>query len=162
VDGADTRAEVKGISGRELVAAGAETAEATIRVWMRYRHDVSAASRIKVMTGPFKGNTLNVVGPPIPDAKGFCLRFSATGGGEVIDINLDFSGLNDIARLDLLSKAENNKVLRDATRAGAEVLKEEVIARAPERTGSLRKTLWWSLSVAESGERFPQGSYSWR
>ncbi|HBK4831044.1 TPA: HK97 gp10 family phage protein, partial [Enterobacter asburiae] len=52
----------------------------------------------------------------------------------MIDINLDFSGLNDIARdLELLSKAENNKVLRDATRAGAEVLKEEVIARAPVR-----------------------------
>jgi len=60
----------------------------------------------------------------------------------VIDINLDFSGLNDIARdLELLSKAENNKVLRDATRAGAEVLKEEVIARAPERTGKLKKNV---------------------
>ena len=73
-DGAETWAEVKGISGRELVAAGAETAEATVRVWMRYRHDVSAASRIKVTTGPFKGNTLNVVGPPIPDAKGVLLE----------------------------------------------------------------------------------------
>lgn len=31
-DGAETWAEVKGISGRELVAAGAETAVATIRV----------------------------------------------------------------------------------------------------------------------------------
>jgi hypothetical protein len=59
----------------------------------------------------------------------------------VIDFNLDFSGLNDIARLELLSKAENNKVLRDATRAGAEVLKEEVIARAPERTGKLKKNV---------------------
>ena len=50
----------------------------------------------------------------------------------MIDINLDFSGLNDLARdLELLSKAENNKVLRDATRAGAEVLKEEV--RSEER-----------------------------
>ena len=58
----------------------------------------------------------------------------------MIDINLDFSGLNDLARdLELLSKAENNKVLRDATRAGAEVLKEEVIARAPVRTGKLKK-----------------------
>lgn len=74
VDVANTRAEVKGISGRELVAAGAETAEATVRVWMRYRPDVSAASRIKVITGPFKGNTLNVVGPPIPDAKGVLLE----------------------------------------------------------------------------------------
>jgi HK97 gp10 family phage protein len=49
----------------------------------------------------------------------------------MIETSLDFSGLNDIAKdLEALSRAENNKVLRDATRAGAEVLKEEVIARA--------------------------------
>lgn len=60
----------------------------------------------------------------------------------MIDINLDFSGLNDIARdLEVLSRAENNKVLRDATRAGAEVLKEEVIARAPVRTGKMKKNV---------------------
>jgi hypothetical protein len=47
----------------------------------------------------------------------------------MIETSLDFSGLNDIAKdLEALSRAENNKVLRDATRAGAEVLKEEVIA----------------------------------
>jgi hypothetical protein len=51
----------------------------------------------------------------------------------MIDVNLDFSGLQDIARdLQTLSKAENNKVLRDSTRAGAEVLRQEVIDRAPE------------------------------
>nr|WP_240461573.1 HK97-gp10 family putative phage morphogenesis protein [Pectobacterium brasiliense] len=50
--------------------------------------------------------------------------------------------MNDIAKdLEKLSKAENNKVLRDATRAGAEVLKEEVIANAPERTGKMRKNV---------------------
>ena len=60
----------------------------------------------------------------------------------MIDMNLDFSGLEDIARdLETLSRAENNKVLRDATRAGAEVLKEEVIDRAPERTGKLKKNV---------------------
>ena len=54
----------------------------------------------------------------------------------MIDISLDFSGLEEISRdLELLSRAENNKVLRDATRAGAEVLKEEVIARAPVQIG---------------------------
>ena len=41
----------------------------------------------------------------------------------MIETSLDFSGLNDIAKdLEALSRAENNKVLRDATRAGAEVL----------------------------------------
>lgn len=60
----------------------------------------------------------------------------------MIDFGLDFSGLNDIAKdLEKLSKAENNKVLRDATRAGAEVLKEEVIDRAPVRTGKMRKNV---------------------
>jgi len=65
-------AETKAISGRELVASGAEKAEATIRVWMRYRTDVTAASRLVVLNGPFKGQTLEVSGTPIPDAK--CTR----------------------------------------------------------------------------------------
>lgn len=42
-----------------------------------------------------------------------------------MDFSLDFSGLADIARdLETLSRAENNKVLRDATRAGAEVMRD--------------------------------------
>lgn len=58
----------------------------------------------------------------------------------MIDVDLDFSGLLDISRdLQALSKAENNKVLRDATRAGATVLRDEVKARAPEKTGKLKK-----------------------
>jgi len=60
----------------------------------------------------------------------------------VIDYNLDFSGLQDISRdLELLSRAENNKVLRDATRAGAEVIKQEVIKKAPVRTGKLKNNV---------------------
>ena len=51
------------------------------------------------------------------------------------DFSLDFSGLADIARdLELLSRAESNKVLRDASRAGAEVIRGAVIDHAPERT----------------------------
>ncbi|VTN74416.1 Bacteriophage protein of uncharacterised function (DUF646) [Klebsiella variicola] len=60
----------------------------------------------------------------------------------MIDVNLDFSGLQDIARdLQTLSKAENNRVLRDSTRAGAELLRQEVIDRAPEKTGKLKKNV---------------------
>jgi head-tail adaptor len=51
----------------ELVASGAEVAEATIRVWVR-RRDITAANRLKVLTGPFAGSTLNIIGPPIPDS----------------------------------------------------------------------------------------------
>ncbi|MDT3413836.1 UNVERIFIED_ORG: SPP1 family predicted phage head-tail adaptor [Atlantibacter sp. SORGH_AS 304] len=61
-------AEVKGISGRELVAAGAEIAEATVRVWVRFRRDITAANRLKVLTGPLAGATLNIIGSPIPDS----------------------------------------------------------------------------------------------
>ncbi|WP_380177825.1 HK97-gp10 family putative phage morphogenesis protein [Kalamiella sp. sgz302252] len=60
----------------------------------------------------------------------------------MINTNLDFSGLKDIAKdLETLSRAENNKVLRDATRAGADVLREEVIAKAPVQTGKLKKNV---------------------
>ncbi|MBN3640759.1 HK97 gp10 family phage protein [Escherichia coli] len=36
---------------------------------------------------------------------------------------------------------ENNRVLREATRAGANVLKEEVVSRAPVRRGKLRRNV---------------------
>lgn len=73
-------AEVKGISGRELVASGSEKAEATIRVWMRYRTDVTAASRLLCLTGPFRGVTLEITGPPIPDTKGTRLEILCKSG----------------------------------------------------------------------------------
>lgn len=68
VDGKTIWAETKGISGREKMVSGAEKAEATIRVWVRFRSDITSASRLKVLTGPFKGLTLSVTGPPIPDS----------------------------------------------------------------------------------------------
>lgn len=79
-DSATVSAETKGISGRELVSAGAATAEATIRVWMRYRSDVSAASRLLCLNGPFKGATLDISGPPIPDGKGTRLEILCKQG----------------------------------------------------------------------------------
>jgi SPP1 family predicted phage head-tail adaptor len=80
VDGKTVWAEVKGISGRELIASGAERAEATIRVWMRFRTDVTAASRLLCCTGPFRGQTLEVTGPPVPDAKGTRLEILCKQG----------------------------------------------------------------------------------
>ena len=75
-------AEVLGISGREQMQSGAETAQATIRVWMRFRRDVNAASRLKVLTGPFKGNVLNIIGPPVPDRKATRLEILFKNGAE--------------------------------------------------------------------------------
>ena len=79
-DVATVWAEVKAISGRELVASGAEKAEATIRVWMRYRTDVTAASRLLCLNGPFKGAVLEITGPPIPDPKGTRLEILCKSG----------------------------------------------------------------------------------
>ncbi|AUU92108.1 hypothetical protein C2U55_25020 [Enterobacteriaceae bacterium ENNIH3] len=60
----------------------------------------------------------------------------------MIDHKLDFSGLLDISHdMELLSKAENKKVLRDGTRAAAEVLKTAIVERAPERTGKLKRNV---------------------
>lgn len=79
-DGATIWAEIKGISGRELMTSGAEKAESTIRVWTRYRRDISAASRLIVLTGPYKGLILEVIGPPIPGEKGTRLEILCKQG----------------------------------------------------------------------------------
>lgn len=61
----------------------------------------------------------------------------------MIETLLDFSGLEDISRdLQLLSGAENNRVLREATRAGANVLKNEVVSRA-RCAGENCAAMWW-------------------
>lgn len=73
-------ADVQGISGKELIAAGAEMAEATIRVWVRYRADISAASRLLCCSGPFEGVSLDIIGPPIPDNKGTRLEILCKQG----------------------------------------------------------------------------------
>ena len=60
----------------------------------------------------------------------------------MINSSLDFSDLLDISKeLELLSKAESRKVLRQATRAGANVLRDEVRARAPKKTGKLKRNI---------------------
>ncbi|MEQ1964399.1 phage head closure protein [Xenorhabdus khoisanae] len=56
-------AEVKFISGRELLTAGAERAETTVRVWLRYRPDVTSAARLV-----FRGQVYDIQAV-IPDPK---------------------------------------------------------------------------------------------
>ena len=81
-DGATIWAEVKGISGRESLTAGAERTDATVRVWVRYRNDILASSRLLVLNGPYKGVTLNVNGPPVPNSKGTRLEILCKQGTE--------------------------------------------------------------------------------
>lgn len=60
----------------------------------------------------------------------------------MIDTKIDFSGLMDLSEdLNALSKAENRKVLRDATRAAATIFKDEAVKRAPVLTGKLKRNI---------------------
>ncbi|MGJ0639549.1 HK97-gp10 family putative phage morphogenesis protein, partial [Xenorhabdus bovienii] len=61
--------------------------------------------------------------------------------------------LREIARdLELLSKAENTKVLRQATYAGATVLRDEARQKAPKRTGKLARNIVASNQKIRKGE----------
>ena len=84
VDGETIRADIRGRSGRELMAAGAEIAQADVRVWVRGKsgETITAASRLKVQSGPYRGKTLNVIGPSIPDEKGERLEILCKTGAE--------------------------------------------------------------------------------
>lgn len=56
--------------------------------------------------------------------------------------NLDFSGLQAISDdLKALSKVENRRVLFKATRAGANVVRDEARRRAPKKTGRLQRNI---------------------
>ncbi|EMT6578394.1 HK97 gp10 family phage protein, partial [Providencia rettgeri] len=56
----------------------------------------------------------------------------------MVDMSIDFSGFLDVSKeLELLSQAESNKVLRQATYEAASVLRDEARAKAPKRTGKL-------------------------
>lgn len=60
----------------------------------------------------------------------------------MIETRLNFSGLMDLSDdLNRLSKAENRKVLRDATRAAATVVRDEAKKRAPRKTGRLARNI---------------------
>lgn len=60
----------------------------------------------------------------------------------MLNANLDFSGLLDISNdLKALSKAENRRVLNKATRAGANVVRNEARKRAPKKTGKLKRNI---------------------
>lgn len=60
----------------------------------------------------------------------------------MLKANLDFSDLLTISKdLQALSKAENRRVLNKATRAGANVVRDEAKKRAPRKTGKLKKNI---------------------
>ena len=72
-------AEVKGVSGQEVIASGAEKSEVTFRMWIRYRPDVTSASRILWQQ---KGQTRQAyaVVSALPDDKSTRLELLCKGG----------------------------------------------------------------------------------
>ncbi|MEM8348530.1 HK97 gp10 family phage protein [Morganella morganii] len=58
------------------------------------------------------------------------------------DMGLDLSGFAELSRdLELLSRAENTRVLREAAKAAADMLRDEVRQSAPRRTGRLVRNI---------------------
>ncbi|MDE1484224.1 phage head closure protein [Xenorhabdus bovienii] len=79
VDVATVWAEVKAISGRERVASGAVFSEATVRIWLRYRADVTTANNITYHGANTKGTAFDIMAV-IPDAKHSRLELLCKGG----------------------------------------------------------------------------------
>ncbi|EHO8447812.1 head-tail adaptor protein, partial [Escherichia coli] len=71
-------------SSRERMQSGAEMAQAEIRIWVRGQsgREITAASRLHVLSGPWRDRILNVVGLPVPDATGGRLEILCRLGGE--------------------------------------------------------------------------------
>lgn len=79
VDIATVAAEVKAISGRELMASGMIMSEATVRIWLRYRTDITASHRIVYHKLNTTGTRFGIVAV-IPDAKHTLLELLCKGG----------------------------------------------------------------------------------
>ncbi|MBD2782858.1 phage head closure protein [Xenorhabdus szentirmaii] len=73
-DVASVWAEVRPISGRELVASGAVLTEVTIRIWLRYRADITTSHRII-----YQGNSFAIT-VVIPNAQHTRLELLCKGG----------------------------------------------------------------------------------
>lgn len=69
---------------RERMQSGAEMAQAEIRIWVRGQsgREITAASRLHVLSGPWRDRILNVVGLPVPDTTGGRLEILCRLGGE--------------------------------------------------------------------------------
>ncbi|PHM24126.1 phage head closure protein [Xenorhabdus budapestensis] len=79
VDVAEIWAEVKYISGRELVASQRVLSEVTVRIWLRYRNDITTAHRIVYQETRTHSQAFAIVAV-IPDAKHTRLELLCKGG----------------------------------------------------------------------------------
>lgn len=72
-------AEIRAISGRELIASGALLSEASIRIWTRYRADITTANRILYQLPNICGQVYGILAV-IPDADHSRLELLCKGG----------------------------------------------------------------------------------
>ncbi|MBD8153321.1 phage head closure protein [Pantoea agglomerans] len=72
-------AEIRAISGRELIASGALLSEATVRIWTRYRPDITTANRILYSLPNIRGQVYGIVAV-IPDIDHSRLEILCKGG----------------------------------------------------------------------------------
>ncbi len=79
VDVATVRAEVNMISGKERMASGQLFSEASVRIWLRYRPDVTAKNRIVCSQLGTSSDTFYIVAA-IPNAKRTRLELLCQGG----------------------------------------------------------------------------------
>ncbi|MBD2798921.1 phage head closure protein [Xenorhabdus sp. M] len=79
IDVAEVWAEVKFINGRELVASGRILSEATVRIWLRYRADITTTHRIFYQGDATQGQFFSIVAV-IPEPKRTHLELLCKGG----------------------------------------------------------------------------------
>lgn len=72
-------ADIKGISGRERMASGAIFSEATVRIWTRYRDDITTANRILYHLPNIRGQVYGILAV-IPDTDHSRLELLCKGG----------------------------------------------------------------------------------
>lgn len=72
-------AEIRSISGRERMSSGAIYSEATVRIWARYRDDITTANRILYRSPNVRGQVYGIVAV-IPDVDNSRLELLCKGG----------------------------------------------------------------------------------
>jgi SPP1 family predicted phage head-tail adaptor len=72
-------AEIRAISGRELLASSTIYSEATVRIWVRYRDDITTANRILYDLPNIRGQVYSIIAV-IPDADYSRLELLCKGG----------------------------------------------------------------------------------
>ncbi|MBW2899035.1 head-tail adaptor protein [Escherichia coli] len=79
-----THAAIPARSSRDRMQSGADIPQAGCRISFRGQsgREITAASRLHVLSGPWRDRILNVVGLPVPDATGGRLEILCRLGGE--------------------------------------------------------------------------------